>query len=64
MTCDEARKTARDAQAGRLAEASALERAAHLETCAACRHEDAAESALTDALAQRLVRRKAPPSLV
>jgi anti-sigma factor RsiW len=64
MTCDEARRTARDAQAGRLSEASALDRAAHLETCAACRHEDAAEAALTDALARRLVRRKAPPSLV
>ena len=63
MTCDEARRSLGDAERGRLSEAAEKDLATHLEGCAACRHEDAAERALTEALARRLPRRSAPESL-
>jgi anti-sigma factor RsiW len=63
MKCDEARRTADDVRRGRAQEARAADLAAHLEECAACRHEDAAERALTDALVRRLPRRGAPAAL-
>jgi anti-sigma factor RsiW len=63
MTCDEARRSLGDAERGRLSEAGERDLATHLEGCAACRHEDAAERALTEALARRLPRRSAPESL-
>jgi anti-sigma factor RsiW len=63
MICDEARRNLSAAHRGRLPEPEAAALAAHLEGCAACRHEDAAERALGEALARRLPRRAAPASL-
>jgi anti-sigma factor RsiW len=63
MICDEARRNLSAAHRGRLREPEAAALAAHLEGCAACRHEDAAERALGEALARRLPRRAAPAAL-
>jgi anti-sigma factor RsiW len=63
MICEEARENLSAARHGRLPEPAAAALASHLEGCAACRHEDAAERALGEALAHRLPRRAAPASL-
>jgi anti-sigma factor RsiW len=61
--CGAVRADLRDGQRARLDDARRAALAAHLATCAACAHEDAAERALTDALAQRLPARPASVAL-
>jgi anti-sigma factor RsiW len=64
MTCDEAKELLAEARRGGIIDGGASrELAVHLEGCAACRQEDAAERALTDALTKRLPRHRAPASL-
>jgi anti-sigma factor RsiW len=63
MTCDEARDRLLSARRGRLSPEEARALAAHLEGCAACRAEDAADRALDEALASRLPRHAAPAAL-
>jgi anti-sigma factor RsiW len=62
--CEQARALlAERRRGGALAAGDASTLAEHLEGCAACRHEDAAERALDDALATRLPRHAPPASL-
>lgn len=63
MSCDDARRLLLDEQRGHLPAADATRLGEHLAGCAACRGEDAAERALTDALTRRLPRRAAPLAL-
>ena len=63
MEHKEARERLLDFQRGRLSEAARAEVAAHLESCADCRHAADAEAALSDALANRLPRHAASPAL-
>ncbi len=63
MTCDAVRPRLLDYQRGQLdADARAAVRA-HLESCAACAREEAAEQALTEALEERLPQHPAPLGL-
>ena len=63
MDCREARASLLDDQRGRLDPGSRRQLAAHLERCAACTHEDAAERLLTEALEHRLPGRPASAAL-
>jgi anti-sigma factor RsiW len=63
MTCEEARDRLLDAQRGRLAPETHAALQAHLQTCAACAHEAAAEALLSEALESRLPQHRAPVSL-
>ncbi len=63
MRCEEAKGLLLFAQRGQLPAERAEELTAHLAGCAACRQEDAAERALTEALERRLPRRTAPAAL-
>jgi anti-sigma factor RsiW len=63
MDCEDVRTYLLGDHRGQLAPELAREVRAHLERCAACAHEDAAEHALTDLLAQRLPRHPAPLAL-
>jgi anti-sigma factor RsiW len=63
MSCEEARRLLLDEQRGRLPAGETARLGAHLEGCATCRGEDAAERALTETLARRLPRHAAPLSL-
>ncbi|HEY7039299.1 MAG TPA: hypothetical protein VID28_10620 [Methylomirabilota bacterium] len=63
MTCEEARDRLLDAQRDRLAPGARTALQAHLHECAACRHEQAAETLLTEALEQRLPPHGAPAAL-
>ncbi len=63
MKCEEARDLLGEARRGALTDDRAAELSAHLAECAGCRHEDAAERALSDALAHRLPRYTAPAAL-
>ncbi len=63
MRCDEARDLLLQAARGELPADRAAALADHLAGCAGCRREDAADRALSAALADRLPRRAAPPAL-
>ena len=63
MTCDEARQRLLDARRGRLAPEALTALQGHLQTCAACAHEDAAEALLSEALEGRLPQHAAPVAL-
>ncbi|HYB71131.1 MAG TPA: zf-HC2 domain-containing protein [Candidatus Bathyarchaeia archaeon] len=63
MTCEDARTLLLDAQRGRLAPEARARLDAHLRTCAACTHEEAAEQLLSEALEARLPQHGAPPGL-
>jgi len=63
MTCEEARDRLLDAQRGRLAPETRAALGAHLQTCAACAHEEAAEALLSEALDSRLPQHGAPVAL-
>jgi len=54
MTCADARPHLLDYQRGRLVPDVHASVHAHLESCAACAHDEAAEQALTDLLERRL----------
>jgi len=63
MTCEEARDQLLDAQRARLAPETRAALQTHLQTCAACAHEDAAEALLSEALENRLPQHAAPVAL-
>jgi anti-sigma factor RsiW len=63
MDCNEARTHLVDRRRGTLAADLSAAVAAHLATCVACRHEDAADAQLSVLLEQRLSRPRAPDSL-
>jgi anti-sigma factor RsiW len=63
MDCSEARTYFLDRRRGNLAGDASAAVDAHLEGCAACRHEDAADAQLTVLLEQRLPRPRTPASL-
>jgi anti-sigma factor RsiW len=63
VTCAEARERLLDAQRDRLAPEARAALHAHLQTCAACAHEEAAEALLSDALESRLHQHGAPAGL-
>jgi len=63
MTCDEARNRLLDARRGRLDPEALAALRGHLQTCAACAHEDAAEALLSEALEGRLPQHAAPVAL-
>lgn len=63
MTCDEVRGLLLDAQRGRLAGEGLGALRTHLETCAACTHEAAADALLSEALEGRLPQHAAPVAL-
>ena len=63
MTCVEAREQILDYQRGRLGARARAEVHAHLESCPACAHEDAAEQVLSEVLEQRLPQHAAPLAL-
>src|SRR6266545_4484350 len=63
MTCEEARDRLLDAQRARLAPETRPALQAHLQTCAACTHEEAAEALLSEALESRLPQHAAPVAL-
>jgi anti-sigma factor RsiW len=63
MECGIARELLHDLRRGRLETARASEVRAHLDGCAGCRHEEEAETALDEALSQRLPRYPAPAAL-
>jgi len=63
MTCDETREHLLAARRGELAPDSRAAVTAHLSTCAACAHEDAADALLGEALEGRLPRHAAPAAL-
>ena len=54
MTCEEARDRLLDAQRARLAPEPRAALQGHLQTCAACAHEEAADALLSEALESRL----------
>jgi anti-sigma factor RsiW len=64
MDCAEIRTMLLARRRGTLPADEAAEVDVHLASCAACRREDAADAALSDALATRLPRPKAPSSFV
>jgi anti-sigma factor RsiW len=63
ITCADARLLLLDAQRGRLAAEPRARLEAHLAGCAACRHEEAAERLLSEALEARLPQHAAPIGL-
>ena len=63
MTCEEARDRLLDAQRDRLAPETRATLQAHLQGCAACAHEEAAEALLSEALEGRLPQHAAPVAL-
>lgn len=63
MTCDDARERLLDARRGRLAPEALTALRGHLQTCAACAHQDAAEALLSEALESRLPQHAAPVAL-
>jgi anti-sigma factor RsiW len=63
MVCEDVCGLLLDAQRGRLAPDVRAQMDAHLRTCPACLHEEAAERLLTNALESRLPRRATPPTL-
>ncbi len=63
IACADVRASLLDYQAGRLESADHEAVRAHLDTCAACAHEDAAEHALTEVLERRLPQHPAPIAL-
>lgn len=63
MDCTSARELLHDLRRGRLDAAHAATVRSHLETCGGCRHEEAAEASLDEALAGRLPRYPAPAAL-
>jgi anti-sigma factor RsiW len=63
MTCEEARDRLLDAQRDRLAPETRATLQAHLQACAACAHEEAAEALLSEALESRLPQHGAPVAL-
>jgi len=63
MSCDDARALLLDAQRGRLAPELRARMQAHVQGCAACAHEEAAEALLSDALEHRLPQHAAPVAL-
>ena len=63
MNCDDARALLLDAQRGRVAGEASARLQAHLQTCAACAHEEAAEALLSEALDRRLPQHAASPAL-
>jgi anti-sigma factor RsiW len=63
MTCEEARDRLLDAQRARLAPETHAALQTHLQTCAACAHEEAAEALLSEALESRLPQHAAPVAL-
>ena len=62
MTCDQARELL-PARRDRLTAETRAALQAHLQTCAACAHEEAAEALLTEALESRLPQHAAPVAL-
>lgn len=63
MTCADMLGLRLDAQRGRLAPNLRAEMDAHVQTCAACLHEEAAEQLLTETLESRLPQHAAPLAL-
>jgi anti-sigma factor RsiW len=63
MDCRDARASLLDDQRGRLDAGTQRQLSAHLESCADCRHEDAAERLLGEALEHRLPQRPASAAL-
>jgi anti-sigma factor RsiW len=63
MTCEEARGHLLDAQRVRLTPETRAALQTHLQTCAACVHEEAAEALLSEALESRLPQHAAPVAL-
>jgi len=63
MICEDVYRLLLDAQRGRLAPDVRAQMDAHLRTCPACLHEEAAERLLTNALESRLPRRATPATL-
>jgi anti-sigma factor RsiW len=63
MTCEEARDQLLDAQRARLAPETRAALQTHLQTCAACGQEAAAEALLSEALENRLPQHAAPLAL-
>jgi anti-sigma factor RsiW len=63
MDCREARTHLLDRRRGTLGAASRTQLESHLAGCEACRGEDAADALLSEILAARLSRRRAPASL-
>ena len=63
MSCEEARDRLLDARRDRLAPDARAALQSHLRECAACRHEEAAEALLSEALEQRLPQHGAPAAL-
>jgi anti-sigma factor RsiW len=63
LGCDDVRLRLLDHQRGLLAGEPAAQLRAHLETCAACAHEDAAEQALSEVLERKLPQHAAPLAL-
>ncbi len=63
MTCDDVHGLLLDAQRGRLAPDVRAQVDAHVQTCAACLHEEAAEQLLTETLESRLPQHAAPVAL-
>jgi len=63
MTCERSPEPALDARRGRLDPEALAALRGHLQTCAACAHEDAAEALLSEALEGRLPQHAAPVAL-
>ena len=63
MVCKEARTRMLDRRRGTLDEATRAALDGHLAGCASCKHEDAADRLLSEALEQRLPKRPAPAPL-
>lgn len=63
MTCQEARELRLDARRDRLPSETRAALQAHLQTCAACTHDEAAEVLLSAALESRLPQHAAPVAL-
>jgi anti-sigma factor RsiW len=63
MTCEDVHGLLLDAQRGRLAPDVRAQMDAHVQTCAACLHEEAAEQLLTETLERRLPQHAAPVAL-
>jgi anti-sigma factor RsiW len=63
MDCTKAREHLLDRQRGALAEEARAQLDSHLAECEACRHEDAADRALSTALRDHLPKRRAPEAL-
>ncbi|OLD25899.1 MAG: hypothetical protein AUI18_08610, partial [Candidatus Rokubacteria bacterium 13_1_40CM_2_70_45] len=63
MDCEDVRTYLLDDHRGQLAPELAREVRAHVERCAACAHDDAAEQALSELLERRLPQHPAPLAL-